>query len=91
MLKRDHQVVLPTQARAPGFRVELRGTTFRLVATGAWTVAEATQLDTALKRLRVPTRFIRFPEESHGLSRGGKPSRRVERLNYIIGWFKERM
>ena len=55
MLKRDHQVVLPTQARAPGFRVELRGTTFRLVATGAWTVAEATQLDTALKRLRVPT------------------------------------
>src|SRR3990170_4306198 len=54
MLKRDHQVVLPTQARAPGFRVELKGTTFRLVATGAWTVAEATQLDRALKRLRVP-------------------------------------
>jgi phospholipid/cholesterol/gamma-HCH transport system permease protein len=54
MLKRDHQVVLPTQARAPGFRVELRGTTFRLVATGAWTVAEAAQLDMALKRLRVP-------------------------------------
>src|SRR6187401_2312050 len=54
MLKRDHQVVLPTQARAPGFRVELRGTTFRLVATGAWTVAEAAKLDGALKRLRVP-------------------------------------
>jgi phospholipid/cholesterol/gamma-HCH transport system permease protein len=54
MLKRDHQLVLPTQARAPGFRVELKGTTFRLVATGAWTVAEATKLDTALKRLRVP-------------------------------------
>ena len=54
MLKRDHQLVLPTQARAPGFRVELKGTTFRLVATGAWTVAEATQLDRALKRLRVP-------------------------------------
>ena len=54
MLKRDHQLVLPTQARAPGFGVELRGTTFRLVATGAWTVAEATRLDAALKRLRVP-------------------------------------
>ena len=54
MLKRDHQVVLPTQARAPGFRVELRGTTFRLIATGAWTVAEATKHDSALKRLRVP-------------------------------------
>jgi phospholipid/cholesterol/gamma-HCH transport system permease protein len=54
MLKRDHQLVLPTQARAPGFRVELRGTTFRLIATGAWTVAEAADLDKALKRLRVP-------------------------------------
>jgi len=54
MLKRDHQLVLPTQARAPGFRVELRGTTFRLIATGAWTVAEVADLDKALKRLRVP-------------------------------------
>ena len=54
MLKRDHQVVLPTQARTPGFRVELRGSTFRLIATGAWTVNEATKLDSALKRLRVP-------------------------------------
>ena len=41
----------------------------------------------ALKRLRVPVRFVRFPEESHGLSRGGKPSRRVERLGYITEWF----
>lgn len=41
----------------------------------------------ALKRLRVPVRFVRFPEESHGLSRGGKPSRRVERLGFILGWF----
>jgi len=54
MLKRDHQLVLPTEVRTPGFRVELRGTTFRLVATGAWTVAEAADLDKALKRLRVP-------------------------------------
>ncbi|NIP88454.1 MAG: hypothetical protein GWN98_18240, partial [Gammaproteobacteria bacterium] len=54
MLKRDQQLVLPTKARAPGFRVELRGTTFRLVASGAWTVAEAAELDKALKRLRVP-------------------------------------
>src|SRR5665648_1255556 len=54
MLKRDQQRVLPTQARAPGFRVELSGTTFRLIATGALTVAEATELDKALKRLRVP-------------------------------------
>ena len=54
MLKRDHTLSLSTQARAPGFRVELRGTTFRLIASGAWTVVEATRLDIALKRLRVP-------------------------------------
>ena len=54
MLKRDHTLNLSTQARAPGFRVELRGTTFRLIASGAWTVAEAAKLDVALKRLRVP-------------------------------------
>ena len=54
MLKRDLSLVLPTQARAPGFRVELKGTTFRLVASGAWTVAEAEKLDRALRRLRVP-------------------------------------
>ena len=54
MLKRDHTVSLSTQARAPGFRVELKGTTFRLIASGAWTIAEATSIDSALRRLRVP-------------------------------------
>ncbi len=54
MLKRDNQFVLQTETEAPGFRVELRGTTFRLVATGAWTVAEAAILDKELKRLKVP-------------------------------------
>jgi dipeptidyl aminopeptidase/acylaminoacyl peptidase len=42
----------------------------------------------ALKRLRVPSRFVRFPEETHELSRSGRPSRRVERLEHIVRWFK---
>lgn len=54
MLKRDHQLVLPTKARAPGFHVELHGTTFRLIASGSWTVAEAAELDRALRTLQVP-------------------------------------
>lgn len=54
MLKRDQGVALQTRVRAPGFRVELRGTVFALVATGSWTVREATDLDEALKGLRVP-------------------------------------
>jgi phospholipid/cholesterol/gamma-HCH transport system permease protein len=54
MLKRDQGVMLPTQVAAPGYKVELRGTAFCLVATGSWTVREATALDSGLKRLRVP-------------------------------------
>ena len=46
--------MLPTQITAPGYKVELRGTAFCLVATGSWTVREATALDSGLKRLRVP-------------------------------------
>ena len=54
MLKRDQGVMLPTRVSAPGYKVELRGTAFCLVATGSWTVREATALDSGLKRLRVP-------------------------------------
>ena len=49
-------------------------------------VEQGEQLFVALRRRDVPTRFVRFPEESHGLSRGGKPSRRIERLHAIDAW-----
>ncbi|HUV33802.1 MAG TPA: S9 family peptidase, partial [Candidatus Desulfaltia sp.] len=45
------------------------------------------QLFTALKVLGVPTEFVRFPNEPHGLSRTGKPKHRVERLQHIVRWF----
>jgi dipeptidyl aminopeptidase/acylaminoacyl peptidase len=51
-------------------------------------IEEGEQWYMALKRRRVPVRFVRFPEESHGLSRAGTPSRRVERLCQILGWFR---
>lgn len=41
----------------------------------------------ALKYLKVPTVMIRFPEETHELSRSGRPWHRVERLEHIVGWF----
>lgn len=50
-------------------------------------VEQGEQIFTGLRKRGVPVRFVRFPEESHGLSRGGKPSRRVERLNEIVRWF----
>ena len=41
----------------------------------------------ALKYLKRPTVMVRFPGESHELSRSGKPWHRVERLQHIVGWF----
>lgn len=54
MLKRDSRLLLPTRVKTPGFRVELRGTVFCLMASGSWTVREAGKLEAELKRLHVP-------------------------------------
>ena len=50
-------------------------------------IEQAEQWFIALKRLRRTVKFIRFPDESHGLSRNGGPKHRVERLQHTIGWF----
>ena len=41
----------------------------------------------ALKFRKIPTVMVRFPNESHELSRSGGPWHRVERLEHIVGWF----
>ncbi|MGH7516965.1 MAG: prolyl oligopeptidase family serine peptidase [Gemmatimonadales bacterium] len=41
----------------------------------------------ALKALRRPVVMVTFPSEPHGLSRMGKPTHRVERLQHILNWF----
>ena len=43
----------------------------------------------ALKYLRRPVIMVRFPGESHELSRSGQPWHRVERLEHIVGWFDQ--
>jgi dipeptidyl aminopeptidase/acylaminoacyl peptidase len=45
------------------------------------------QLFRALKWMKRPTAMVRFPGESHELSRSGQPWHRVERLQAIVGWF----
>jgi dipeptidyl aminopeptidase/acylaminoacyl peptidase len=50
-------------------------------------IEQAEQLFTSLKMLGRTVSFLRFPEEPHGLSRGGRPDRRIERLRRIVGWF----
>jgi dipeptidyl aminopeptidase/acylaminoacyl peptidase len=54
-------------------------------------IEQGEQLYTRLKYLRRTTEFVRFPEEPHGLSRHGRPDRRVARLEFIIGWFEKYM
>jgi dipeptidyl aminopeptidase/acylaminoacyl peptidase len=43
----------------------------------------------ALKYMKVPTVMVRFPGETHELSRSGQPRHRMERLQHIVGWFDQ--
>jgi dipeptidyl aminopeptidase/acylaminoacyl peptidase len=52
-------------------------------------IEQAEQLFIGLKRLGRETKFVRFPEANHELSRSGKPNLRRDRLNYIVEWFEE--
>jgi dipeptidyl aminopeptidase/acylaminoacyl peptidase len=45
------------------------------------------QMFRALKFMKIDTVMVRFPGETHELSRSGKPSHRIERLRHIVGWF----
>ncbi len=50
-------------------------------------IEQGEQLFVALKSLGVDTEMVRFPDEPHGLSRGGRTDRRIARLNHIVRWF----
>jgi len=50
-------------------------------------IEQAEQLFAALKYLGRETLFVRFEGQSHGLSRGGHPKLRIERLQHIKNWF----
>jgi dipeptidyl aminopeptidase/acylaminoacyl peptidase len=52
-------------------------------------IHQAEELFGALRVLRREVELVRFPEESHDLSRSGRPDRRIERLNRIAGWFEK--
>lgn len=50
-------------------------------------IEQGDRMFTALKFLGRETEYVRFPEESHGLSRHGRPDRREARLRIILEWF----
>jgi dipeptidyl aminopeptidase/acylaminoacyl peptidase len=45
------------------------------------------QMFRALKFRKIPTVLVKFPHETHELSRSGQPWHRIERLQHIVGWF----
>ncbi len=52
-------------------------------------IEQAEQLFAALKYLGREVQFVRFEGQSHGLSRGGHPKLRLERLRLILDWFEK--
>lgn len=51
-------------------------------------ITQGEELFTVLRALKRPVRFMRVPEESHELTRSGKPFRRVENIERITDWFR---
>ena len=54
-------------------------------------IGQAEELFVALRLLGREPVFIRFPGESHELSRSGSPRHRAERAQVIIDWFAEKL
>ena len=50
-------------------------------------IEQGEQVFVALKKQGVDSEMVRFPDEFHGLSRGGRTDRRIARLNHILRWF----
>jgi dipeptidyl aminopeptidase/acylaminoacyl peptidase len=50
-------------------------------------IEQAEQLFTTLRLLKREVEFVRFPAESHELSRSGAPAHRVMRFEIILDWF----
>ena len=52
-------------------------------------IEQGENLFATLKLLNKKVEMVRFPEESHGLSRHGRPDRRIARLEWIVKWFNK--
>lgn len=52
-------------------------------------IEQAEQLFITLKSMGKGTRFVRFPDNDHNLSRTGTPNLRIERLHQIVTWFED--
>jgi dipeptidyl aminopeptidase/acylaminoacyl peptidase len=51
-------------------------------------ISQSEELFGAMRFLGKTVEMVRFPEESHDVSRNGRPDRRVERLQRVAGWYE---
>src|SRR4029077_1438660 len=51
-------------------------------------ISQSEELFGAMRFLGKTVEMVRFPEESHDLSRNGRPDRRVERLERVASWYE---
>jgi dipeptidyl aminopeptidase/acylaminoacyl peptidase len=54
-------------------------------------IEQAEQLFTILRLLKRDVEFVRFPAESHELSRSGSPVHRVQRFEVVLDWFDRKL
>ena len=54
-------------------------------------IEQAEQLFTILRLLKRDVEFVRFPAESHELSRSGSPLHRVQRFEVLLDWFARKL
>ena len=54
-------------------------------------IEQAEQLFSNLKKRNIKTAMLRFPGESHELSRSGTPIHRKQRFDHIIKWHKDNL
>ena len=48
---------------------------------------QAEHLFVTLRLLKRPVELVRFPAESHELTRSGSPVHRVQRFELVVEWF----
>jgi dipeptidyl aminopeptidase/acylaminoacyl peptidase len=54
-------------------------------------IEQAEQLFTILRLLECDVEFVRFPAESHELTRSGSPVHRVQRFEILLDWFGRKL
>jgi dipeptidyl aminopeptidase/acylaminoacyl peptidase len=54
-------------------------------------IEQAEQLYTTMRLLRRDVELVRFPGESHELTRSGSPAHRVQRFEVLLDWFGRKL